>query len=158
MINVNNWTPNYIGDQIPKVGGANFINYYAEIITITSRFIAKFYKRWGEELNLPKYKVLKEGGDREEGRDNKKETGDGAEKLSGGQKETGQGAEEIRESNLVLARANEIAAIANRMAAEANRLSAEANRLSAVANNKTATTNQRLAALLLRKGKGTTSD
>jgi hypothetical protein len=158
MISINKWTLNYIGDQIPKVGGANFINYYAEINTITPKFITKFYKRWGAELNLPKYKVVKDGGwERGESQDDEKRTRDGAPGTRGGGEEIRGGTEEIREGNLVLARANETAAIANRMAAEANLLSAEANRFSAEANNKTAKTNQRLAALLLRKDKGTTS-
>lgn len=146
LISVNKWSPNFIGDQIPKVGGANFTKYYTEAFTITPAFLTKFYKRWEAELSLPKYKVT---GDpviepiRSD--DTTFEVEKKGDKMSvGGQTTTW-------ESNLILARANEIAAKANVITAEANRLSAEAN-------NKTSETNQRLAELLLRRGDGTAMD
>ena len=142
LISVNKWTANYIGAQIPNLGGANFIKYYTEIFTITPAFLAKFYKRWAVELSQPKYRMT---GDPVIGPITDGGTPFGNEKK--GEKKSGNETETIWESNLILARTNEIAAKANVMTAEANRLSAEAN-------SKTSETNQLLAELLLRKGNG----
>ena len=58
-------TLNQIGDEIPKVGGANFIAYYSGRNTITRRFLTKFYKVWRTklaELQDPAYTKQDSGG------------------------------------------------------------------------------------------------
>jgi hypothetical protein len=44
-------TPNGIGDEIPKVGGANFSGYVKKRNTITAAFLTKFYNVWRDRLN-----------------------------------------------------------------------------------------------------------
>lgn len=58
LMDKGNMTLNQIGDEIPKVGGANFIAYHSAKNTLTRRFLTKFYKAWRiklAELRGPAY-------------------------------------------------------------------------------------------------------
>jgi hypothetical protein len=102
-------TLNKIGDQIPKVGGSNFINYYKGELTITPDFLIKFYNHWRERLNELKAKdynpaayVFKPIDDLG------KKDGDGSDKNGGGgsdEERFANAAQTVWESNQLMAEA-----------------------------------------------------
>jgi hypothetical protein len=93
-----NVTLNQIGDEIPKLGGANFIAYHSGRNTITRRFLTKFYKAWRiklAELRDPAYTQHDSGG----GPVNESDSAFGNREAKG----SGEGRQTIWESNKLLA-------------------------------------------------------